>query len=225
MKRKINWLLILQGWAMLWVVIGHSPMTLDAMTWYERVTYVFAYSFHMPLFVTISGYLFYLTRVSPVKDDGSLKWSWGAMMKDKLVRLGVPFIVFTVIAMVMKGLFPDDMQRPSDISFISFINAILYPNNGPLRELWFVGVLMWMFALLPLWVLALRKKSYAIIMGVALVVLHFIPVSIDFLCIGRSTSYAVWFYAGMIACKWMPEIRGGGAHYTPFGSACVLPIN
>lgn len=51
MKKKINWLLILQGWAMLWVVIGHSPISLDNMPSYVRILYDFAYSFHMPLFI------------------------------------------------------------------------------------------------------------------------------------------------------------------------------
>lgn len=185
-------------------------MILDSMTWYEQVTYGFAYSFHMPLFVAISGYLFYLTRISPVKEDGTRKWSWGEIMKDKLIRLGIPFFVFTIIAMVMKALFPGDMQRPVNISLMTVWNAIIYPGNGPLGELWFVGVLLWMFALSPIWICVLQKKNYAMITGIILVILHFIPVKVDLLCVGLAASYAVWFYAGMAACKWMPEISGGG---------------
>lgn len=64
MKKKINWLLILQGWAMLWVVIGHSPLSLDNMPPYVEVLHKIAYSFHMPLFIAISGYLFQLTKLS-----------------------------------------------------------------------------------------------------------------------------------------------------------------
>lgn len=48
-RQRINWLLILQGWAMLWVVIGHagpSP-TLDDFPVYALALHKFAYSFHM----------------------------------------------------------------------------------------------------------------------------------------------------------------------------------
>ena len=64
-QKKINWLLILQGWAMLWVVVGHSPIgeAGHGPVW-ENALYHFAYSFHMPLFMLVSGWLFYLTRLS-----------------------------------------------------------------------------------------------------------------------------------------------------------------
>ena len=63
-KKKINWLLILQGWAMLWVVIGHSFLGIagEGPAW-ENALFRFAYSFHMPLFMLVSGWLFYLTRL------------------------------------------------------------------------------------------------------------------------------------------------------------------
>ena len=64
-KKKISWLLILQGWAMLWVVIGHSPLIMDdSMPTFAKILYEIAYSFHMPLFILVSGYLFYMTRLT-----------------------------------------------------------------------------------------------------------------------------------------------------------------
>lgn len=70
-KQKINWLLILQGWAMLWVVIGHAFIGQTG----DRPLYVdwlfdFAYSFHMPLFMLVSGWLFFLTRLKPSNPNG-----------------------------------------------------------------------------------------------------------------------------------------------------------
>ena len=72
-KRKINWLLILQGWAMLWVVIGYAFLgkAEEGPDW-ENALVHFAYSFHMPLFMLVSGWLFYLTRMMPSKAN------WGA---------------------------------------------------------------------------------------------------------------------------------------------------
>lgn len=64
-RKKINWLLILQGWAMLLVVVGHAFIGKAGQgpAW-ENVLFHFAYSFHMPLFMLVSGWLFYHTRLN-----------------------------------------------------------------------------------------------------------------------------------------------------------------
>lgn len=69
-KKKLNWLLILQGWAMLWVVIGHAPLSMDSMPLLVEWAYHFAYSFHMALFILVSGYLFQLTRLTKYNTRG-----------------------------------------------------------------------------------------------------------------------------------------------------------
>ena len=75
-RKKIIWILILQGWAMLWVVIGHAFLGSISCKaeWptYARVLMDIAYSFHMPLFMFVSGYLFYLTRLAPVQVGGGI---------------------------------------------------------------------------------------------------------------------------------------------------------
>lgn len=62
-KNKIIWLSILQGWSMLLVVIGHISLSNEFQdpqypisSFIEKVIY----SFHMPLFMFISGMLLYL---------------------------------------------------------------------------------------------------------------------------------------------------------------------
>ena len=86
-KKKINWLLILQAWAMLWVVIGHAFIgdIKNQVNWpfWERSLMDFAYSFHMPLFMLISGWLFYYTRL---KHDFILTGGGGyiSLIKDKV---------------------------------------------------------------------------------------------------------------------------------------------
>lgn len=54
---------------MLWVVIGHAPLgDIENSPCYVSVLYNIAYSFHMPLFILVSGWLFYLTRLK-VKEN------------------------------------------------------------------------------------------------------------------------------------------------------------
>jgi len=199
MKRdKINWLLILQAWAMLWVVIGHSPISLDNMPIYVQILYNVAYSFHMPLFIMISGYLFCMTRLT----DGGKKWSLTMIIKDKLVRLGIPYLFFTIIAMFLKSLFPQDMARQADFSIKEFIHAFLFPGDGPLGELWFIAVLMWAFALTPLWRYSFERLYIVVLLLLLLFGIHlipqFVPVDIHFLSINQLMYNLIWFYIGIL---------------------------
>lgn len=201
MKIKINWLLILQGWAMLWVVIGHSPLSLDNMPAYVENLHKIAYSFHMPLFIAISGYLFQLTKLSRL--NGSMGWvNYAKIIKDKLIRLGIPFLVFTFIAMVVKVMFPGDMARQTSLNVQEFLMAIINPFDGPLNEMWFVLTILWFFAFAPIWFWACKhKESEFALLGI-LVLLHFFHPNLNMLCIRQVCSQAVFFYSGILICKY-----------------------
>ena len=192
---------------MLWVVIGHSPLAMDeSIPVYVELLYKFAYSFHMPLFIMISGYLFYMTRVRPVSNGGGQLWSYNHILKDKLIRLGIPFLVFTVIAMVVKSMFPGDMARQSSISISELVRAILYPGDGPLGELWFVAVIMWGFVFTPIWRVCLKSSWGMIGMFLFLLICYYRQSlgwyhDIHFLCIENAMDSLLFFYIGIILSK------------------------
>lgn len=191
-KQKINWLLILQGWAMLWVVIGHSvmgePETAPAL---EKALFDFAYSFHMPLFIFISGYLFNMTRLS--RDSG-----YGYILKDKAIRLLIPGAVFSLLALGLKFAFPGEMSRQASFEFSYFLHIYLFPYDNPLRELWFLVTLMWLFAFAPLWKITLKKDWAVALTILLLALLSLRHPATEFLCLGRVIEYAIWFYLGIV---------------------------
>lgn len=196
-KERINWLLILQGWTMLWVVIGHSPLdSVVDMPFYVEVLYKFAYSFHMQLFMLISGYLFFLTRIS--RDN----WTFISTAKDKLIRLGIPFVVFTLFAMVLKTVFSADMERQSTISISEFVKACIYPGDGPLAEMWFVMSLMVMMSLFNVWKLIFKSRLAQVLTLVLVIMLHYKHIPIKEFCISTVCEYLIWFYVGMIIGKY-----------------------
>ena len=193
-KQKINWLLILQGWAMLWVVIGHSgpSASFDDYPAYATHLWNFAYSFHMSLFIMVSGFLFYLTRLD------NEKWTYWAMLKEKLVRFGIPFVVFTFIALIMKSVFAGVVDRATTLSFGELANAILYPYNGPMREFWFLATIMWFFALFPVWKIIIKNPVIAAFALVLLGILSIWYPQTDFLAIKHVCQYAFFFYIGIL---------------------------
>ena len=202
-SKKINWLLILQGWAMLWVVIGHAYIgqTGERPVFVDRL-FDFAYSFHMPLFMLVSGWLFFLTRLKPsIPNGGGYKWPYFQIIKDKAIRLLLPGLVFSILSFAIKLALPGEMSRQTGLSLSEVTHAFLYPYDNPMRELWFIITLFWLMALAPLWRLVLKKSWTTWVTLLVLLVLHFRHPSTDFLCIQQVFCYAIWFYLGIIICK------------------------
>ena len=213
--KRINWLLILQGWAMLWVVIGHSPLgDPGAGPAWETALYRIAYSFHMPLFMLVSGWLFYRTRLAVSR------WSYGAVLRDKALRILVPGLFFSLVALALKVAFPGEMERQVSLSAGAILHTYLYPYDNPLRELWFLVTLFWMFALTPLWRVVLRRPWSQWLVLVLLVGLWFFPLRTGLLCLDKVCTHALWFYLGMVVSKedfaarflaprlWLPILAG-----------------
>ena len=229
-KTKINWLLILQGWAMLWVVIGHAFLgTAGEGPVWENTLFHFAYSFHMPLFMLVSGWLFHYTRLNMNNlhyTEGEGKWNDSAIIKDKAWRLLLPGFVFSLVAFVLKTAFPGETSRQVGLSLQDIIHQYLYPNDNPMRELWFIATLFWFFLLAPLWKIVLKREWTLWLLLAVLLALHFDHPDIELLCIGRAFSYAVWFYLGLIISKldiidkylnknvWITLVLGIGFHIT-----------
>ncbi len=199
-QNKLVWLLILQGWAMLWVIIGHSPLytctdsffdivSHETAAWLER----FAYSFHMPLFIMISGYLFHMTRVTR---GGSLK----SCMKDKLKRLGIPYMVFILIAYVVKALVPGEVQRTVSFTLEGFVNSFFYPFDGPLREMWFVASILIFFMGINLYRKVFETKYLPILVLILSFGMCFIPHGIvpTLFSLDKAVHYFIFFYTGMM---------------------------
>lgn len=170
-ENKIMWLSIVQGWAILLVIIGHANcFTYEEAPAYPVITYGFydfihrfCYAFHMPLFMFVSGGLLYYSRISR-------GFSVKALYVDKLKRLLLPYLFITIIAFFIKGLLVSNAKRGVDMSVGGFFNALFDPNTGPMIELWFVGTLMWLMALYPVYKVALKSVwTELILLGVTLI--------------------------------------------------------
>ena len=202
MRKRINWLQILQAFTMLLVVMGHSNMgEIGEGPQWETVLYEFARPFRMPMFMMISGFLFFLTRLSPVDETGKYKWSYLPAIKEKAVRLLIPMAFFTLLAFAVKVAFPGEVTRQAGLSLKSILFAFLYPNDGPLREMWFIAALFWLFLLMPLWRIVLRNKWLKWGTLALVTLLHFWHPSIGPLSIDRSCENVVYFYIGLLLCE------------------------
>ena len=84
-----NWLLILQGWAILWIVLGNTYLEPfgNEPEWVSTLLRT-AYTFHLPLLMFTSGCIF--SKKFLLKEDGKNKVKEGLTSVQELLRvLGV----------------------------------------------------------------------------------------------------------------------------------------
>ena len=192
-KNKILWILILQGFTMFLVVLGHSDLAQRGNIEWLGAMYDFFRPFRMPLFLLVSGFLFYITRIGKDK-------KYGFVMGDKLKRLGIPLVFFTIVGVIFKLLASSSVKNPVEFNGIQDIFLMLLglkPNA--LGAMWFLQITLLYMAFYPLYRI-IFKNHIATIFVLLLFVLayYFFPEGIDFLLISRAMGLGVFFFAGMV---------------------------
>ena len=203
MKKKIEWLSILQGWSMLLVVIGHITLTntfrdpqYPIAACVERIVY----SFHMPLFMFISGFLFHWTKIRK-------KTRFSIVIREKLMRLGIPFLFFTIMAVLPKLLFAPLMKRPVSLDWSYFFDVFVMFKTNPLGEMWFIVTLFILMLLYPCYRWLLNNKV-TIAMGtmIMLFVYWINPHTIQFFQLSNVMKMGFFFWCGIL-CSHYQWIR------------------
>lgn len=118
--KRINWVDTLKGIGILLMVIGHYP----AFTYTGRAL-ILIYSFHMPLFLFIGGYLF-----GEVTDHHILMKKIG----KSVGTLVVPYFAFSVVSVFFR--WPADAQVATQYLYDVFygVGTLTHPN----LPLWFL---------------------------------------------------------------------------------------
>lgn len=130
---RLKWVDALRGFAIILMVIGHYNIPLLASK--------YIYSFHIPLFFFISGYVF-----RPEKYTGKYNY----FIKQKLVQLIVPYICFILLSgicfMVLDAIYQPEITNVLFMKKSLYWNllSILYavgPNLLIANQLWFLPCL------------------------------------------------------------------------------------
>lgn len=112
MGKRLYFIDNLRGFLIILVIIGHCIQYMD-IDYDHNIIFRYIYSFHMPLFMFVSGYVSY-------KHD--YRWS---LIKRRAIQLIVPFISWAMIGMTISGSY--------DMKFLT------HPDTA----LWFLWVLFW----------------------------------------------------------------------------------
>lgn len=199
-KDKIVWVSILQGWAMLLVVLGHCYVWSD-IAWCKN----FCYGVHMPLFMFVSGGLFYMTRINR-------GWKYKDVVWDKLKRLGVPYLFFITFAFGLKALMAGRVKNDIDMSVMGFLQGFVFPMKSGMKEMWFVAALLLLMFCYPMYKKVLKNRMAEVVLMLAAILLTHLFVSYTGGGIFNwqgALHYAVYFFAGILFFKydWIRIVR------------------
>ncbi len=174
--KKIPYITFLQSFAVFLVCIGHS-LPLDNAT--GEFPLVFGiihnilYSFHMPLFFAIAGFLFIYSMESK-----NYNIEFKDFIQKKLKKLIIPYFSIGTIAYLLKTfIFNSFAYRPSQPSLSFYLSSMFAPENNPDKYLWFLPVIFVIFVIAffikRINILKLFTISFIILFFVKYIPIHF----------------------------------------------------
>lgn len=157
--KRINKIDILKGIAIICMVLGHAIQLYNGADYrnekmfYSNVAYKIIYTFHMPLFMVVSGYLFFIS----LQKDNSFK-----MIKRKVITYSIPIIVFAIL-------------KTLPHAYIQGFSLLLIKDvaYNVLHTLWFLWALI--YACVSVWVFEkIKNQNLKCILCMIAIVLVFI---------------------------------------------------
>jgi fucose 4-O-acetylase-like acetyltransferase len=134
-KPFLKYIGYMQAICIILVVAGHSlHMYPDGHHGASTLAYRLIYSFHMPAFLFISGFLFdYSSSKHIGKICGVIQ-----LIKVKAERLLIPFFVLTAITFVPRALLSGIADDNIPLTWSAFMRAFFFDDSLVLVYFWFI---------------------------------------------------------------------------------------
>lgn len=203
----------LQAFGIVLVVVGHAFPT-DG---HDNLLYRWIYSFHMPLWVFLSGYLLRYTAPAAVPGTcplvGIRFGGRGGFLDKKVRRLLVPYLLISTCVFLPKVWLSRWAVKPVDLSWSAYFEMLLVPSKNVIVYYWFLPTI---FILLTGTVL-LAKLLRTVRLGgriplwvwpcAALILSIFNPLSgVLWLNLAGVVKFAFFFVLGIAYCTYQDRI-------------------
>lgn len=187
---------ILKGIAIILVVLGHIEL-LYALDTYTQLRN-FIYTFHMPLFMAISGYLYGKHHNTSI--------NYLSFVKKKAKRLLLPYISIMGVYYIVKYLseFTIGVNTPIEINTLLY-TLFINPFGGFVSFLWYVYVLFLIYLIVPFF------KRLQLLLAISIVI-YFIPFPSLF-CLNMLSKHMVFFVLGLFLYKYLSQGKNLDVRY------------
>lgn len=147
-RSRLKEIVSLSSFGIFLVVFGHSysDLTIQGDSFVRLMYHIrdFIYSFHMPLFMFISGYLFIHTTQSKERIG------YAGFIKKKTLRLIVPYLILSAVAFAEKSAFAPYAWKNTEVSFRTFLHGLIHPLSNMNIFFWFLPTIFVIFLAAPL---------------------------------------------------------------------------
>ncbi|MCM1076029.1 MAG: acyltransferase [Bacteroides sp.] len=194
------------------VVFGHSfHQYPDGEQGHSLLVYDMMYSFRMPTFIFVSGFLMaYTSILKPVHKVPTL----GKFMVSKLRRLLIPYLTLTLVTFVPRAVMSGYADDNVNLSLRQFFNSFFMPEDLVIPYFWFIQasfiLLIFSYVMFSLtrWS-GHGHTSYILLMAVLFVILPLTELSdIKFFSLNAALRLAIFFLAGIVYALFMKRIDG-----------------
>lgn len=186
MKNRILYIDIAKAMCIVLVVIGHYVPN-GCPRWWMAI-HDWIYTFHMPLFMFASGFVYMATK----REESYRSFIW-----KKVKRLMVPYLTVSALVIALKLATESSMYVENPKTAISFVKMFYLPEAG--YFLWFMWALWWMFVIVPLF----KSRKQRLVLFAVAVLLHYVPFpSTEVFCISEFKRMLVYFMLGVMMVEW-----------------------
>lgn len=197
-SRKYFTLEIVRAFTIILVVIGHYTPD-NAPLWYDTLIKVI-YTFHMPTFLFISGFLYMHTR----KEE-----TYISFLFKKVKRLLIPYFVTSIIIITIKLIMSGNAYLENPVTIDSYYEILFLPSAG--YFLWFVIALWWMFVILPFF----KTRKYRLVLFLGSIILAFIPIEFTrIFCLEEFKNMFLFFMLGVTVCDYKDKSESVMTRYS-----------
>ena len=181
MGNRLEWIDTLKGVAIITVVVGHCVGGALAANYFKndylivKTIFDFIYSFHMPLFFSISGFLFYLTKTYN-------------KYKIRILDLGLIYIFWTLITWLIKFLAGGSINYPVTVQ------TLLLNLYNPTFIYWYIYSLILISLICSTKKLEQINLTKLLLLFVVAYVVKILPVSLGIF--GKSIYFMSFFALG-----------------------------
>lgn len=130
---RIKFIAYLQVIGIILVVFGHS-LHESPTPYTELLVYEMLYSFHMPLFIFVSGFLMYMTSFACGREAPAIR----NFFLKKVKRLLLPFFILSTITFIPRSLLSGFADDSISLTFTSYIRSFINTNEMVIPFFWFI---------------------------------------------------------------------------------------
>ncbi len=203
----------LQAFGIVLVVVGHAFPS-DG---HELLLYRWIYSFHMPLWVFLSGYLLRYTAPEAAREEACplAGIPLGPFVAKKARRLLIPYLLLSTLVFVPKALLSRWAVKPVELSWSAYIEMLLVPSKNVIVYYWFLPTLFILLTGTVLFAKSLARMPFAasgrvplgVWVVVALVFSVFNPVGgVAWLNLSGVAKFGFFFVLGIFYCSRQTQI-------------------